>query len=709
MKMKPFDKIRNTIIGTVESVSPKEIKVLLDTKAPFSTSLNTGIPQLFPRVNGFLLIPIEGGAIIGMITWIGIEYSPFPKRKGYKDFDIVDLPYPLRKIALLPLGVLKEKGDDEFEVERGISIFPSVGDVVIIPTKRQLEAIVENKDPHAKVLIGTSPLAANAPVYVNPDKLFGRHLAILGNTGSGKSSTISGLIRWSIENAQKEVKDTNKKVNARFIIIDPNGEYKECFNDLGNVKKYAVKMQEEDTNIKQLKVPSWMWNIWEWSSIAQASAKAQRPILIEALKEVKNAEKTREINAENMFKSYVASLKTSLLSYQMRGAELSKWPEKENYGEFLENVKKSLEDRVFTNLSDKLDDFKTTLINKIENIIKDHKKNNNYFFAFSIQEVTCILDIITQYESQVEELRPYHGPDEDTPIFFKYEVFLEHLENLAKLKNQQQYLDFFIMRVRNLLTDVRIASVINTKSAEEITLEGWLNDYIGNREDNPSITILDLSLLPSEILFLTVAVFARIVFEAHHRYKKEYGEVIPTVLVVDEAHNLIKRYASNDEDISSQKLCTQIFEKIAKEGRKFGLGLVLASQRPSELSQTVLSQCNTFILHRIVSERDQEMVKRLVPDAMSNILNEISVLPSRKAIMLGWAVPIPTIIEIKELPDEQRPKSSDPDFWNVWINENPRDINWGEIAKKWQGGDIKSSENDEDIESSEIDEDDINF
>ncbi len=158
---------------------------------------------------------------------------------------------------------------------------------------------------------------------------------------------------------------------------------------------------------------------------------------------------------------------------------------------------------------------------------------------------------------------------------------------------------------------------------------------------------------------------------------------MPTVLVVDEAHNLIKRYETDDDNISSQKLCTQIFEKIAKEGRKFGLGLVLASQRPSELSQTVLSQCNTFILHRIVSERDQEMVKKLVPDAMNNILNELSVLPSRKGIVLGWAISIPTIIEINELPVEHRPRSSDPDFWDVWINKKDRAINWEEISQIW--------------------------
>lgn len=226
----------------------KEIKVLLEIDAPLSTSLNTGIPQQFPRINGFLLIPNESGALIGMITWIGIEYSAYPKRKGYKDFDLVDLPFPLRKLSLSPIGILKEKGNG-YEIERGVYSYPSVGDIVIIPSQEQLKAIVQNKDSNAKVKIGNSPLAANAPVFIDPDKLFGRHLAILGNTGSGKSCSVAGLVRWSIESAKKETKENNKEnknVNARFIILDPNGEYGECFKELGNVKRYSVKIRVDE-------------------------------------------------------------------------------------------------------------------------------------------------------------------------------------------------------------------------------------------------------------------------------------------------------------------------------------------------------------------------------------------------------------------------------------------------------------------------------
>ena len=683
-----FEKIRHTTVGTVEFVSPKEIKVLLEIDAPLSTSLNTGIPQQFPKINGFLLIPNESGALVGMITWIGIEYSAYPKRKGYKDFDLVDLPFPLRKLSLSPIGILKEK-ENGYEIERGVYSYPSVGDIVIIPSQEQLKAIVQNKDNHAKVKIGNSPLAASASVFIDPDKLFGRHLAILGNTGSGKSCSVAGLIRWSIESAKKE-NDADKKVNARFIILDPNGEYGECFEGLGNVKRYTVKIRG-DEDFKQLRVPSWMWNSWEWASIAQASARTQRPILRRALREIKNADNSKEENVDILFRNFLTSLKISLLNYKKAGATLSEWPGKQNYGEFLENIKKSLE--TFTGLSQNIEQIKNNLIKQIEAILNSHRKNDKgYFPAFSLEEVNQLLRILEESEKDIGKLTPYEGPDEDSPVYFKNEDFLAHIERLSQEANQQQYLDFFLMRVRSLFTDKRIASVINTENAEEVTLQQWLNEYIGDNENNPSITIIDLSLLPSEILYLVVSVMSRIIFESHHRYKKENDKTLPTVLVVDEAHNLIKRYETdNDDNISAQRLCTQIFEKISKEGRKFGVGLVLASQRPSELSQTVLSQCNTFLLHRIVSDRDQEMVKKLVPDTMGGILNELSVLPSRKAILLGWATPIPILVELNELPEKDRPKSKDPEFWDVWTNKEERNVDWEKIVNDWQ----ERKENDE--------------
>lgn len=173
-------------------------------------------------------------------------------------------------------------------------------------------------------------------------------------------------------------------------------------------------------------------------------------------------------------------------------------------------------------------------------------------------------------------------------------------------------------------------------------------------------------------------------FESIQRHRKLYNKLLPTVIVMEEAHNFIKRYNEGGDEISASQLCTESFEKIAREGRKFGLSLTLSSQRPSELSPTVLSQCNTFLLHRIVNDRDQELVKRLVPDNIGGLLQELPILPTRKAILLGWASPIPILVEMNELKPEHRPKSEDPDFWDVWTRKEEREVNWKQLADDWQ-------------------------
>ena len=129
---------------------------------------------------------------------------------------------------------------------------------------------------------------------------------------------------------------------------------------------------------------------------------------------------------------------------------------------------------------------------------------------------------------------------------------------------------------------------------------------------------------------------------------------------MEEAHTFIKRYKDDSDVQNAAAVCCQVFEKIAREGRKFGLGLVLSSQRPSELSQTVLSQCNTFLLHRISNDKDQDLVHKLVPDNLRGLLRDLPSLPSRHAVLLGWASELPVIVQMSALPEAHRPKQMIP-------------------------------------------------
>lgn len=678
-----YDHLRNLTIGTVDYVSPNEIKVVLDTSAPQNTALNTGTPSLFPRINGFVLIPNEVGALVGLISWIGVEHSQYPKRKGYKDFDLIDLPFPLRKMSITPMGTLKQEGkieDKTYKLERGVYSFPSIGDNVILPTDIQLKSIVENKEKNSVVKIGIAPIAGNAEVKINPDKLFGRHVAILGNTGSGKSCSVAGVIRWSLEEASKSLPE-GQKLNNRFIILDPNGEYTNAFNDLNcDIKKFKVELTDaEKTTFKELKVPAWLWNSYEWSSFSNASGRTQRPLLKQALRELKSNSIDKTSVVIGRTKRYLLTSMFSIQTDLNNGpTAYSGKPGKNEFGNkvqsFIEGINfysHQLDEPYKTALSTAAASLEAIRVSKFGGVYND----NPWYHDFLVGEVE-------QFLNTYSDLLKTHFPEtivnsnEDNPIPFDVEEVPNYIDSLAEKEGKLQFVDFLTMRIRTMFADSRMNTII--KRDDEVTLENWLSNTVNG------ISLIDLSLVPSDITHLIVTVISRVVFESLQRFRKSRNKLLPTVIVMEEAHNFIKRYNDSGDEISASQLCTESFEKIAREGRKFGLSLTLSSQRPSELSPTVLSQCNTFLLHRIVNDRDQELVKRLVPDNIGGLLQELPILPTRKAILLGWASPIPILVEMNELKPEHRPKSEDPDFWDVWTRKEEREVNWKQLADDWQ-------------------------
>jgi DNA helicase HerA-like ATPase len=687
-----FDQLRNLSIGVVDSVSPSEIKVLLETDAPQNTALNTGVPSLFPRINAFVLIPNEVGALVGIISWLGVEHSQYPKRKGFKDYDLIDLPFPLRKMIVNPIGTLKteiKNKETVYKLERGVYSFPSIGDSVVLPKDEQLRSIVENDDELAFVKIGTAPIAGNATVKINPNKLFGRHIAVLGNTGSGKSCSAAGLIRWSLTEANKAKKERITSLNARFIILDPNGEYANSFDDLDiPVKRYKIELTEAEKNtFGQFRLPAWFWNSYEWSSFTLATGKTQRPILRRALRELKGGIGIDSNDYTPAVRSYFSSCAISLRADINTGVSAFKEkPGRNDFGKKLQSFSREADffaGKSSGDLKQNLEGLSATLAAISAKRFKTFEKNGEtieYYEGFEISEASSAMDALDTLLNKIGGSAVNNGPNEDMPVQFNIDLLPNHLEVISKEQGVLQFLDFLIMRIRTLLADSRMKGCIATDPS--ITLEEWLNSYISG------ITIIDLSLIPADIIHIIVAAISRLTFEAIQRYRRLKGKVIPTVLMMEEAHNFIKKHLTFSDEITPLEICGQTFEKIAKEGRKFGLSLLISSQRPSELSETVLSQCNTFLLHRIVNDRDQDLVKRLVPDTIGGLLNELPMLPTRKAILLGWASPIPILVEMNDLDRKYLPRSEDPDFWEVWTGESERNEDWKAIAEEWQSKSI---------------------
>jgi DNA helicase HerA-like ATPase len=689
MSISPVERAATQRIGSVEYVAPNEIKIVLDLEAPDGISANAGIlPRTFPRVNGYVLIATEAGYLVAQVEWIAVERSPFPKRKGFHDFGLVDLPFPLRKMRANPLGVLQSlnkqrTGESLFEFKRGVQSFPSVGEPVLIPTDNQLRAIIESgKNRHVK--IGISPLAANAEVKIDPNRLFGRHLAILGNTGSGKSCSVAGLIQWCLDEAGKNC-EKRQPPNARFIILDPNGEYSRVFNSRSRQKARVFQVGADDFS---LQVPIWFWNSAEWCSIMQASAKAQAPLLRRALRSMRNEEfeVSADINIE--IKRFLGNILQSCIESTNNGEPYKRFPHPKNFTERLEGWKQSI-DQYSLRIEPHLQSNLTDISYSFQNAITNHKikKSNDWvdYPIYNVDEISSLIKVIRNgfiaFGGTEQDLLPKH---EDIPVKFSSDVFVNFLSQLAQETGNEQYLDFLITIIRTMLSDIRMKEIIGDQA--NISLEDCLAQYIDSDKDDTDITIIDLSLVPSEIIHIVTAVVARMVFEALQRYRKldKDRKTLPTVLVAEEAHTFIKRYKEDVENKNAYVICTQVFERIAREGRKFGLGLLLASQRPSELSPTVLSQCNSFLLHRISNDKDQELVNRLVPDNLRGLFRELPSLPSQYAILLGWATELPVLVRMNDLKKEEQPYSSDPEFWNVWIKQEERIVDWKPIAEDWQ-------------------------
>lgn len=683
MSSLPIEQGEQLRVGTVDFVSPNEIRAVLDIDSPDSVALNAGTPRNFPRVNSYVLVSCDNGYLVGQIEWLAVERSPYPKQRDIQDFGLVNLPFPQKKISLNPVGTLKrvsKQGIDTFKFQRGSESFPSIGSAILLPTDLQLRSIVESGN-NRRVVIGQSPLANNANVAVDPDRLFGRHIAVLGNTGSGKSCSVAGLIQWSLEAAM----ESEVKPNARFIVLDPNGEYTRALGPDTKFKGRVFKV-EAGQGENQLQVPSWFWNSAEWSSFTQASPKAQLPLLKRALRAMRNEDFKRETDSNIEIKRFLGNVLVTLKHDKSSGRPFGGFGPAKGFNETMAKWIES-----FEAYRDQLGDSKLTPVITVMCKYREDRSAQYATLQATVPEIDNIIDKVTsafqEFGGNEHDLLP---KSEDIPLPFEGNNLVAYLEALAQENGSEQYVEYLVARIRTMLSDTRMKPITND-GEQRVDLAKWLENYIGKDGDDEScVSIIDLSLVPNEITHLVTAVISRIIFESLQRYRRLNNKILPTVLVAEEAHTFIKRYRDDSENQDVAAVCCQVFEKIAREGRKFGLGMVISSQRPSELSPTVLSQCNTFLLHRISNDRDQEQVHKMVPDNLRGLLRELPSLPSQHAILMGWASELPVLVKMKNLTKEQQPHSDDPDFWDVWTrkdedgNEVERNADWDAVVKEWQ-------------------------
>jgi uncharacterized protein len=242
----------------------------------------------------------------------------------------------------------------------------------------------------------------------------------------------------------------------------------------------------------------------------------------------------------------------------------------------------------------------------------------------------------------------------------------------------------FVNRLENKINDRRLDFFLGTESMN-VTFEDTLQTLLGYSAANKfNVTVIDLSGVPFEVLSITVSLISRLIFEYGYIYKRlrcaqdpneKVNNDVPILLVYEEAH----KYVPNSE-LSKYRSSKTSIERIAKEGRKYGVTLLLASQRPSEISETIFSQCNNFIAMRLTNPVDQSYVKKLLPDSLGSLIDKMASFRQGEALLVGESVVLPSIVQIDRC--DPAPSSNDIPYWELW-KEEWKNMDIARIKTEW--------------------------
>lgn len=724
-------------IGRVVAVDTAQVSIELNRDLKGMSRSTYEGPQEVGRINSYVIIPVGARRLVAMVTRVVLVEEAEMKA----DRTMVALPAARRLMKATLIGTI-----DGASFRQGVSLFPVLDSPVHLAARSDLDAIfgpidAESSDlpdperPGFCIPIGESAVVQDRPIRIDPDAFFGKHAAILGSTGSGKSCTIASLLQSIRE--QPAVKRTT------CVILDTNGEYRAAFQsqDEGSWKdvgpgKCLYIPSDPRKEADRLVIPYWFLNAEDFLRLFRAKEGLQAPVLLRALR----LARAGTVNAGAPAAS-VEVLRTAcrkLRAHCDNDMPAQQWAIPMNIRDecadglryratFPEHVR-TLDAAFGPDLARSWE----SALRRIQEIAqevtsKDDKKDaqKKGLGATRLQQIRDLLDPVIERLNHIIAEHPQGGADvsPDQPCHFDRDQFLESaletaMREQAESGNSGRVRDAcgpMFLRIRRFFEDPRFRFLFDSYPSATHILSAFLRDLLGigattdalilDQNEVPEsglpfydrqrsgfgsadIVILDLSLLAAEVLENVTALIGRLILEFLQRLGEYGGDQargsLPVVLVLEEAQNYIPQPRFGEEE----SIARVVFERIAREGRKFGLSLVVASQRPSELSKTVLSQCSSFIVHRLQNPEDLRYFKEIVPGIYGPMLEQIPALAPQTALVLGECVPAPALVKIREA--RPVPRSRDPRFYAYWTCEDVPRIDVEAICAAWEGSNSDS-------------------
>ena len=678
-------------IGKIISVEYDKFRVRLFHTTRNSTVNIDGKVYYFGNIGSYLKTLNSSGEyimceVVSIVDWVGKE------NYVYSTYNLDSS----REIIIKPIGTLMHE-----KFCMGVGIFPSLYSDVEIVTFNDLDSILSYNEGntikngvHSTISIGTSKSLINYSIELDINRLFNIHSAILGNSGSGKSNTIAHILHEVYR------KHDNEAIGAKTIIFDANGEYPMALGAEAHLNNevesvfYKPNICEDNDVHKRFILPYYLMNLDEWLSFLMASERTQKPFWDRVLQESYKFYKIFNTNngtEASQFANYIKwKLRQMLFNIVSRiDSDTSKMTAAKGAIAMLrQTCNSNLGDDVDKDVLADLSNF----LNACNDLCVINFGNNNDSLSNALNQFTAIEDApkyvcITKhrdhYEASLSDTiteGAFRQIDENEAIsvdqnklmpgsYFDYH-YLRTAVDMVLLEEESRgnihirdfistlmsRLDFFLFNPE--------CSFMRIDAPDYQDYKDYLKKMFGisdSEEKSKQLITIDSSEVGTDAMELMTSVVSRMIFDYR---KHKFGvsrQQKPIHLILDEAH----RYIRKDANYIMRE---NIFEKIAREGRKYSLYLIISSQRPSELSQTVLSQCGNYIVHRIQNEVDMKYIYSVLPYFSEDYITKIKQAVPGEALIFGNCVPMPIMVKIKEA--EPAPNSKNCDIKMEWFNKD---------------------------------------
>jgi hypothetical protein len=611
-----------TLLGVVEDVRGATVSVTLRPDTMSGVSVIEGHAYRIGQIGSFVRIPIGYLDLYGVVSEVGAGAAP-PNLREEEQHG--------RRWMTVQLVGEATQGDG---FRRGLAQHPTVEDPVHLLAERDLKLLYGSQDAPDCIRVGRLANAETIPALLGADKLVTRHSAVVGATGSGKSSTVAKLL--------DSIVSSTRFPSARVLVFDIHGEYASALADHAEV--LSVGSSESPLN-----VPYWAMTFDELLPLATGPLEGpERAALQDKIVELKG-DALSQVERPGVERRTLTVDSPVPFSLHRLWFDLHK----------LVNA---------THTATGIGQSEAT-----EAFLEDEKGN------------------VVERGDAMKVVAPRYQPQQDRKVYLSASKF-----------NLRRPLETLGSRLR----DPRLNFLFNpgrwTVSPDgkvKADLDELLKEWLGGSR---AVTILDLSGVPPATLRTLIGTLLRIVYDALFWGRKlaEGGRERPLLVVLEEAHSYLQ---AGDKGSAAEAV-----RRIVREGRKYGIGAMVVSQRPSEVDATVLSQCGTLVAMRLANSTDRGQITSTVSDTFGGFLDALSLLRTGEAIVVGEAVHMPMRMVVDPLPEDRRPDSSDPPVysrngpggWNA-----PRcPENWLEVVTAWrrQGYEERKEMDRESVSSSNL-------